>query len=35
MFYLYFDDPKDIFTIQPRFLEDLIRAWDEARFRMA
>jgi len=34
MFYLYFDDPRDIFTVQPKFLEDLIKAWDEARFRV-
>lgn len=31
MFYMYFDKPEQIFVVQPRFLDELITAWDEAR----
>jgi len=33
VFYLYFDDPKKIFVLQPRFLGDLVKRWDEERIK--
>jgi hypothetical protein len=33
MFYLYFDKPEKILTIQPQFLDEIIAAWDEARLK--
>jgi len=33
IFYMYFNDPEEIFTIQPRFLDDIMAAWDDARLR--
>jgi len=31
MFYLYFKNPKDIFTQQPTFLKEITKAWDKAK----
>jgi len=33
MFYLYVNKSEDIFTLQPKFLNELITAWDGARLR--
>ena len=29
MFYLYIESPRDVFTLQPAFVKDITRAWDE------
>lgn len=30
IFYLYIESPRDIFTLQPAFVRDITKAWDEA-----
>ena len=30
-FYLYFDRAEDVFTIQPKFLDELIAGWEKAK----
>jgi len=30
IFYLYIESPRDIFTLQPLFVRDITKAWDEA-----
>lgn len=31
MFYIYVEDPKDIFTLQPKMLKKIIQAWEKAK----
>ncbi|MDI6905841.1 MAG: hypothetical protein QMD13_10265, partial [Candidatus Bathyarchaeia archaeon] len=31
MFYVYVEDPKDIFTLQPKMLKEIIQAWEKAK----
>jgi len=31
MFYIYVEDPKDIFTLQPKMLKEIIQSWDKAK----
>lgn len=31
IFYIYAEDPRDIFILQPRLLTEITRAWDEAK----
>jgi small conductance mechanosensitive channel len=31
MFYIYVEDPRDIFVLQPQFLREITLAWDKAR----
>ncbi len=31
MFYIYVEDPKDVFQVQPRMLKEITDLWDEAR----
>jgi small conductance mechanosensitive channel len=33
IFYMYFNDPEDIFVIQPKFLDEIMTAWDDARLK--
>lgn len=35
MFYLYIESPRDVFTLQPAFVRDITKAWDEAVARHA
>lgn len=31
MFYIYVEDPRDIFVLQPQMLREIIQTWDKAR----
>ncbi|MBE0512828.1 mechanosensitive ion channel family protein [Candidatus Bathyarchaeota archaeon] len=31
MFYIYAEDPKDIFILQPKILREIMQTWDEAK----
>jgi small conductance mechanosensitive channel len=31
MFYIYVEDPKDIFTLQPQLLKEITQEWDKAK----
>jgi len=31
MFYIYVEDPKDVFTLYPKILKEIMQAWDKAR----
>lgn len=33
MFYIYVEDPKDIFVLQPRLVKEITQAWDKAKMQ--
>jgi small conductance mechanosensitive channel len=33
MFYIYVEDPRDIFVLQPQLVKEIVQAWDKARIQ--